>query len=97
MKNTWILRDGAKRIECTTFPIAFRSLWGIRNRGLNPNKEKGEVSRPITEMTKSLSIIAPTGRVYSFFAACELARMEDLLKPDGEINSREFKKPRNNS
>jgi hypothetical protein len=95
MKTQWILKDGAKRIECSSFPYAFRSLWNIRNRGVNPNPEKGDVKRSLPEMMKSLSILSPLGKTYGYAAACQMATDQGLLTRDGEINSREFKKPRN--
>ena len=90
----WILKDGAKRIECTSFPYAFRSLWGIRHKGLNP--KEGEPKRELNEMMKSLSIIGPVGtpmeKTLSFTAAVQKARECSLLDNEGNINGREFKR-----
>lgn len=94
MKNTWILKDGSKVIECTSFPYAFRALWNIRRKGINPDKEKGETSRPITEMMKSLSIVSPLGKTYGYSSAVQMATDQGLLDKDGNINGREFKRPR---
>ena len=90
MKNIWILNDGKSQITCDTFPFAFRRLWAIRANGLNP--EEGKPKRTIMEMMKSLSITSPLGKVYGYAAACEMARSQDLLDKDGNIDPRPFKK-----
>lgn len=95
MNIKWILNDGNKPpLTFSSFPHAFRSAWGIRHRALNPDKEKGEVGRALSDVMNSISILAPTGKKYSFFQAIDLAREQDLLDRDNQINSREFKKKR---
>ena len=89
----WILKDGAKTYDCTSFPFAYRTMYNILRQGV----EKGV--RKHDEMVKGFAIISPmtdrsTGKpkVYSFAEATQFAKDTGVLQPDGQINSREFKK-----
>ena len=84
-KPIWILDDGAKKYECTSFPFAFKQLFNLLDKaGKNKVNSSAIASRSV--------IIAPWGKVYNYEAATELAKSSGLLTPDGSINSKEFKK-----
>jgi hypothetical protein len=90
--NTWIFKDGATKVECTSFPYAFRAMW---NR-IKKNTEGGK--RNPVEMMKSMSILSPIKdaygqpKTYSYTEAKRMAESQGLLNAEGQINSREFKK-----
>lgn len=64
----------------------------------NTLKKGVESGRKYDDMIRSMRIIAPTKdihgnqRVYSYANATDMARASGLLTPDGQINSREFKR-----
>lgn len=84
-KLIWILDDGARKHECTSFPFAFKQLFNLLDKA-----EKNKVNKAAIQ-NRSV-IIAPWGKVYNYDAAVELAKASGLLTPDGNINSKEFKK-----
>ena len=84
----WILKNGAQKVDCTSFPYAFRAMVGIVRKGITDKK-------PVN--TRDLAILGPkNGRgdrtTYSYDAATTLATEQGLLQSDGNINSREFKR-----
>ena len=91
---TWILQDGAQRIDCTSFPFAFRTMWTM----VKKETEKGNKGRNFIDMVRGISIISPMRdrngdpRTYSYSEACEMARGQGLLSAEGQINSKEFKR-----
>ena len=92
----WIFKDGSKSFDCTSFPYAFRTMLNTWKRGLEgKDLNKNDVpKRTAPEMAKSFTIVAPTGKVYSYYSAREMALNQGLLDNEGNLNGREFKKPR---
>jgi hypothetical protein len=93
MIKKWLFRDGATVVECTSFPFAFRAMFMTVKQGVEKGKRKYD------EMTRQMSIVSPmvdrnTGKpkVYNYAAATEFAKDTGVLTPDGQINSREFKR-----
>jgi len=91
MRTNWILKSGLQDIPYTSFPFAFRSAFNIVRKGLEGGK------KTLAELTAPLSIVGPANmkgerRTYTYSTAEKMARDEGLLTPDGQINSREFKK-----
>jgi len=87
--TNWILKLGTKKIDCDTFPFAFRTAFNAIEAGIK-NK------MPIDP--KTVSIQGPAGprgdrTIYSYAAATELAKSQGLLN-DGKINAKEFKRRR---
>ena len=64
----------------------------------NTLKKGVEGGRKYDDMVKQMVIISPQRDVhgdprrYSYAAATEMAKASGLLTPDGQINSREFKR-----
>lgn len=85
MTVTWTFDDGVQKHPCTSFPFAFRAMFNTLKKGV----EKG---RSYSEMTATLQIVSPVGRVYDYQRASDLATQQGLLTPEGTINSREFKR-----
>ncbi len=89
-KVTWILKNGAQVIECTSFPYAFRNAYNIVRKALESNQNIGLV------MSGIQLIGPPNGKgeamKYNYTSASSLARSMGLLLPDGTINQKEFKK-----
>lgn len=91
MMNDWIFKDGATQTKCTSFPYAYRLMFNTLKQGV----EKG---RKYEDMIKQMSIVSPQkdthgdNRVYSYASATQMATASGLLTPDGQINSREFKR-----
>ena len=87
----WIFKDGASQFPCASFPYAFRQMYNAIKSGV----EKG---RKYNDMVKQMVIISPQKdqhgdpRRYNYTSATELAKSSGLLAPNGEINSREFKR-----
>jgi len=79
--SKWIFNDGTTKMECTSFPYAFRTMYSVAKKVLSEGKS-----------VLGFKIVAPTGRIYSYLAAKQMAEDQGLLKADGEINSREFKR-----
>lgn len=90
----WIFQDGAQRIECTSFPFAFRTMWTT----VKKETEKGNKGRNYVDMVRGMCIISPmkdrNGELitYCYSEACDMARSQGLLSTDGQINSKEFKR-----
>jgi len=86
-KANWIFRNGVQSVDCTSFPYAFRTMFNVVRKGQ-------ESKQPVN--TKDLTILGPEIKgereVYSYFKATQLAQDQGLLTPDGQINSREFKR-----
>lgn len=83
----WIYDDGAKKQVFSTFPYTFRYMHNaIKKWTENGNKEH--------DLTKRSRIIAPYGKVYTYEEALELAKAGGIILPDGNINSKEFKRKR---
>ena len=90
MKTNWVLKTGTQTIDCISFPFAFRTAFGMVRKGV-------EAKQNVSGLMKDIVILGPTDSrgdrtKYSYFAACELAKDQGLLQPDGQLNSREFKK-----
>ncbi len=90
MKNAnWILNIGTQKIECSSFPFAFRTMHDMIAKGV-------ETKRPVS--TSTLSIQGPPmgsrqeRTTYSYYSATELARSQNLLLANGTLNSKEFKR-----
>ena len=84
-KPIWILDDGARKYECSSFPLAFKQLFNLLDKaGKNKVNSSAIANRSV--------IIAPWGKVYNYEAAVDLAKAGGVLAPDGTINSKEFDK-----
>ena len=89
--NEWIFKDGATQTKCTSFPYAYRLMFDTLKRGV----EKG---CKYDDMIKAMLIISPQKdrngdpRRYNYAAATDMATASGLLTPEGQINSREFKR-----
>ena len=89
--NDWIFKDGLTEQKCTSFPYAYRAMFNTLKKGV-------EGGRKYEDMTKNMVILSPQKDVhgdyrrYSYAAATEMAKSSGLLTPDGQINSREFKR-----
>lgn len=85
---SWIFKNGAASVDCTSFPYAFRAMWNTIKKGIADKK-------PVN--TDTLSILGPKNskgerEKYSYFRARQLAESQGLLTADEQINSREFKR-----
>lgn len=91
MMNEWIFKDGATQMKCTSFPYAYRAMFNAPKKGV-------ESGRKYEDMIKQMSITSPQldrhgdPRTYSYATATQMAKDSGLLTPDGQINSREFKR-----
>lgn len=87
----WQFKDGSSVTDCTSFPYAYRTMWNTVRKGV----EKG---RKHEDMIKQMSIISPIKdrngdtKVYSYAEATKMAENQGLLTPEGQINSREFRR-----
>lgn len=91
-RKNWLYKESGKQVrEFNTFPIAFREMFYAVNPALNPRWERERTKPPLPIDPKTLKLIAPTGREYSYSASVQMAETIELLK-NGNINSREFKK-----
>jgi hypothetical protein len=84
----WILQNGVQKVDCTSFPYAYRAMFNLVRKGIADKK-------PVD--TSKLSILGPANlrgdrRTYTYASATELATEQGLLTVDGQINSREFKR-----
>lgn len=91
MKSIWIFKDGyTTRIECTSFPYAFRLMYNTIKNGVKNGKSN-------IELTKNMSIVSPIKdihgdyRIYYYDDAVRMATNSGLLSADGQLNSKEFK------
>jgi hypothetical protein len=91
MMNEWIFKDGLTETKCTSFPYAYRAMFNTLKKGV-------ENGRKYDDMIKAMSILSPQKDVhgdprrYNYASATEMAKASGLLTPDGQINSREFKR-----
>lgn len=87
----WLLKDGMKVTEFTSFPYAFRTMFAIVKKGV-------ETGRKYADMMQQMRIVSPQldrlgkPRVYDYNEATKMATASGLLTSDGTINSREFKR-----
>jgi hypothetical protein len=92
MNNIWIFKDGLNRIECTSFPYAFRTMHATIRR----NVEKLGQNRQ--EVTKKMSIVSPLkdrngkNKIYPYEDAVQMAKSQGLIDTEGKLNSREFRR-----
>lgn len=88
--NEWILKNGLTETKCTSFPYAYRAMFNIVKKATEQGK--------YNETVKALKIISPQKdahgdpRTYTYASATDMAKASGLLTPDGQINSREFKR-----
>lgn len=91
MMTEWIFKDGLTKTSCTSFPYAYRLMFTALKKGV-------ESGRKYNDMISQMAIISPQKdnhgdpRRYNYAAATEMARASGLLTPEGQINSREFKR-----
>lgn len=78
MNVKWIFDDGLSKLECSTFPYAYRTLFNMVKK--------------FPDAAKRVRIISPTKKVYNYKMANDLALAQGLLTTEGTINSKEFKK-----
>lgn len=90
MKNTWILKNGLEINEYETFPYAFRRMFLTIKAAISGSGN----SQQVQNMYRNYTIIAPTGKTYTYFDAVQLATSTGLLTTTGTINSKEFKRKR---
>jgi len=84
----WILKNGDQKIECTTFPYAYRTMFSIVRKS---------IADKLPVNTRNFTIFGPKNRkgdrrTYSYDDATKLATEQGLLTPEGQINTKEFKK-----
>jgi hypothetical protein len=88
---TWIFKDGASEVKCTSFPYAYRTMFNALKKGV-------ESGRKYNDMVKQMTIISPQKDVhgdlrrYNYTTATEMAKASGLLISTGEIDFNEFKK-----
>ncbi len=88
--SDWILKNGLTETKFTSFPYAFRAMFSIAKKATEQGK--------YLETIKAMKIVSPLKdvhgdpRTYSYASASEMAKSSGLLTPDGQINSREFKR-----
>ena len=86
----WILKNGASTQEFDSFPYAYRTMFAIAKKAVETKNSDTVI--------KGLSIISPQKdthgdpKKYSYTAATAMASASGLLTPEGQINSREFKR-----
>jgi len=90
MNAIWLLKSGGQVIDCTSFPYAFRAAYNLVRKAV-------EAGKPTSPIIKDITILGPLNSKgdrakYTYASASELAKGQGLLTPDGQINSREFKK-----
>jgi len=90
MNAMWILKNGSTSVDCTSFPYAFRTAYNLIRKAI-------EAKQDASAVIKGISIVGPPGprnerTTYSYAAAKQMAEGMGLLTPDGQINSREFKR-----
>ncbi len=90
MNAMWILKNGAARTECASFPFAFRTAFGLIRKAIEAKQDASAVMR-------NISIVGPPNpkgerTTYSYASAKQMAEGMGLLTPEGTINSREFKR-----
>lgn len=88
--SNWTLRQGKSSVECSSFPFAFRTAYNAVRKAFEEKKNPLTVANDIT----ILGPITPRGvrSTYNYADAKKLATEQGLLTPDGNINSKEFKR-----
>ena len=91
IKVKWIFNDGLKAMPYDSFPFAYRAMYQTLKQGV----EKG---RKYADMIKCMSVVGPvaTGAkssTYSYAAATEKAKDAGIITTEGQLNSREFRRP----
>ncbi len=91
MNRKWILKNGAASQEFDSFPFAFRTMFTVAKKAVEAKNSANVIGQ--------MSIVSPmvdrsTGKpkVYNFAAATQFAKDCGVLTPDGQLNSREFKR-----
>jgi len=89
--SNWILKNGVNVTDCPTFPYAFRAMFNAVQQGLKAG------GKSAAETSKKFTIVGPANskgdrRTYGYVDACKMAKDTGLLTPDGQLNSKEFKK-----
>jgi hypothetical protein len=92
MNNKWIFRDGPTAVECTSFPFAFRAMWTVAKKGVEKGRKMDDILRQMTITSPMVDRSTGKPKVYSYTAATQFAKDTGVLTPDGQINSREFKR-----
>lgn len=90
MNVTWILKYRDQKIDCSSFPFAYRTAFNVVRKAI-------EEKLPTGTLISSISITGPPNfkgdrKTYSYVQATEMARSMGLLNSDDEVNTREFKK-----
>ncbi len=90
MNANWILNNGGHKIDCASFPYAFRAAYNIVRKTIDAKNDP-------TSTIKGLSIVGPPNvrgerKTYSYAAATQMAEGMGLLDAAGNINSKEFKR-----
>ena len=90
MKVNWILNNGSQVIDCASFPYAFRTAHNLVRKTIDAKQDP-------TPLVNRLSIVGPPNgrgerKTYNYASATQMAEGMGLLGPDGNINSREFKR-----
>lgn len=91
MNAKWLLKNGASVVECTSFPYAYRTAFNLIRKAI-------EAKQDASALMRKISIVSPhrdrlgSVKTYSYAEATQMAEGMGLLTPDGQINSREFKR-----
>ena len=90
MKVTWVFNDGLKAMPYDSFPLAYRAMYQTIKSGV----EKG---RKYADMIQCMSVTGPITRgmkpsTFSYAAATQKAKDAGVVTPEGQLNSREFKR-----
>ncbi len=90
MKTNWILNNGSQKIDCASFPYAFRTAFNIVRKTIDAKLDP-------TKVINGLSIVGPPNsrgerKTYDYAAATQMATDQGLLTPEGNIRGAEFKK-----
>lgn len=90
MSAMWKLKNGIQTSDCDSFPYAFRAAFNLVRKAI-------EAKQDVSAVIKGISIVGPPNQkgkrtTYSYADAKQMAEGMGLLSPDGQINSREFKR-----
>jgi hypothetical protein len=88
--STWLLKNGTIKTDCDTFPIAFRIAF-------NAVRKAVEAKQSPASVIKNITILGPTNSrgeraTYSYASALQLAQDQGLVKSDGDLDGRQFRK-----
>ena len=91
IKVKWILTDGSTVMPYDSFPFAYRAMYNALKNGV----ERG---RKYADMIKSMTITGPVApgikaHTIGYAAATQKAKDAGILTPEGQLNSREFRRP----